>query len=189
MPVSWSLPWSHADFCEAIIPPFCFCVFFYFFVRVFLHLLLWAHFLHLFSPFLYRLAYACVIIDSCASPSDNLISSSYSMLVFSMNLFGLFLLCRYKTKLISSACYFYKVALLTWIRETLRKVEVSVYHSVELFEVRFWRFGFGYFWAWEKGSTELWHCRKLAEPNFSGILCQKLLQKFGRTKLGRSLVI
>ena len=51
-----------------------------FFFRVFL---LWFdHFEHL-----------ELIIDSCASPSDNFISLSYSMPAFSANSFGLFIVC------------------------------------------------------------------------------------------------
>ena len=36
---------------------------------------------------------------------------------------------------------------------------------------------------WIQLVIDLPTCRKPAEPNFSGILCQKLLRKFGRTEL------
>ena len=94
MPVSWSYPRHLVHFCEK---KNWFSSFFPF--RVFFCLArFYSPFLHPFFfllPFCLRFFFNIIslrqlIVESCASPSNNLISLSYLMPVFSENLFGPF---------------------------------------------------------------------------------------------------
>ena len=85
MSVSWSYPWHLVHFCEKkSCHPYLFssfCLSFYFCYL--------GSFCIFFSGLIFFLLRQ-LIFESCASPSDNLISLIYSMPVFSANLFGLF---------------------------------------------------------------------------------------------------
>ena len=79
MPVSWSMPRPHAYICESSSLLFFFlCLFSFasFFFCIFFRLS--------------GVSWHQIIVESCASPSNNLISLRYPMPVFSANSFGLF---------------------------------------------------------------------------------------------------
>ena len=89
MQVSWSLHCHLVDFCEEkkviYLLFFCFCIFFFIFFIFFT-----SFWFTIFFTSSARASSLQLIAEFCASPSTNLISLSYSMLVFSANLFGLF---------------------------------------------------------------------------------------------------
>ena len=94
MPVLWSLPRSHAYFHgkKPSFLLFSFRLFFLLCLFSFASFFFCVFIVHLFSDYLTsaRVSWRQFIVESCASPSNNLISLSYSLPVFSANLFRLF---------------------------------------------------------------------------------------------------